>query len=166
VDPRIRGFELRDVSAVLSIQSVCRETAQWTSQDYVRIARDQDAARNAGSDASSIGLVAERAPDVMGFLMARQIAGDLEILNLAVHPGIRREGVGTALLFEAVKWADSFNAENAFLEVRESNLPALRFYELHNFRVTGRRRGYYASPAEDALLLTAPVRRNSTLRSF
>jgi ribosomal-protein-alanine N-acetyltransferase len=166
VDPRIRRLELRDVDAVLSIQSACREIAQWTNQDYVCIASGQDAARNAGPDASSIGLVAERAPDVMGFLMARQIAGDLEILNLAVHPGIRREGVGTALLLEAVNWANSFDAENAFLEVRESNLPALRFYELHNFRVTGRRRGYYASPPEDALLLTAPVCRSSTPSSL
>lgn len=148
---QIRCLELTDVEGVLSIQSACREIAQWTNEDYACIARGPTAGDNAG-------WIAATAPDVIGFLVARRVVSDLEILNLAVSPALRREGTGTALLLEAVKWGVSFNAENVLLEVRESNLLALRFYEFHNFHVAGRRPRYYTAPVEDALLLTAPLR--------
>jgi [ribosomal protein S18]-alanine N-acetyltransferase len=145
----IRTIDQSDVNAVLSIQSACREIAQWQSAEYERIARAEME--------GYAGWIAERSPNVIGFLVARQVASDLEILNLAVSGRFRRERVGTALLVEAVKWANSFNAESIFLEVRESNLPARRFYELHDFQVIGRRRGYYSQPPEDAIALKASL---------
>jgi len=101
------------------------------------------------------GLVAEENGEVAGFLIARRLANDLEILNFAVRPGARRFGVGRSLLQETLAWGAAFQAEKAFLEVRMSNLAALRFYERNGFEVTGRRPRYYSSPAEDALVLTA-----------
>ena len=78
----------------------------------------------------------------------------LEILNLAVRPDARRTGVGGSLLEQAIDWSRAFNAENALLEVRASNLAALQFYERHDFHATGRRTRYYTAPADDALVLT------------
>jgi len=74
-----------------------------------------------------------------------------------VQPEARRKGIGSALLRESLRWAKSFDAQRAFLEVRVSNLAALRFYELNNFQVTGRRPRYYNEPIEDALVLAAPL---------
>ncbi|MGH9725346.1 MAG: GNAT family N-acetyltransferase, partial [Candidatus Acidiferrales bacterium] len=68
-----------------------------------------------------------------------------------------RKGIGTALFREALDWAKSFAAENAYLEVRASNQFAIDFYLHHNFQISGRRPRYYAHPAEDALLLTARI---------
>ena len=65
--------------------------------------------------------------------------------------------LGAALLAEALKWAQTFQATQAILEVRASNLAALRFYERHKFEVVGRRPRYYTAPVEDALLLTATL---------
>ena len=78
----------------------------------------------------------------------------MEILNFAVAPDWRHQGVGKALLREAIDWGREIRAQNALLEVRESNLAALRFYERHEFQATGRRARYYTAPVEDALVLT------------
>jgi [ribosomal protein S18]-alanine N-acetyltransferase len=142
-------MEARDTTAVLSIQSSCPEIAQWTLRDYSRVA-----------EAEMAGWVAEvcdaAGSIVAGFIVARQVASELEILNFAVAPERRRAGAGGALLDAALGWGAAFATEKAFLEVRVSNLAAIRFYERHGFKVTGRRPRYYTSPIEDALVLVAP----------
>lgn len=139
----IRRVESRDVEAILAIQAVSPEIAQWTLWDYERVARGEMA-----------GWVAEEAGQVIGFLIARQVVSDIEILNLAVRPGARRRGVGAALLAGGIEWSRTFRAEKALLEVRSSNLEALQFYERHGFHATGRRPRYYTAPPDDALVLT------------
>jgi ribosomal-protein-alanine N-acetyltransferase len=142
----IRRVEPRDVVAILGIQAVSPEIAQWTMEDYERVARGEMA-----------GWVADQAGQVLGLLIARQIATDIEILNLAVRPDARRRGVGAALLAEALDWSRTFRAEKAFLEVRASNLAALQFYLRHHFKATGRRARYYTAPPDDALVLALPL---------
>jgi [ribosomal protein S18]-alanine N-acetyltransferase len=143
----LRTLELRDIEDVLAIQAASPEIAQWSLWDYDRVARGEMA-----------GWVAESENgDVTGFIVARRIANDLEILNFAVRPTARRRGIGAALLGEALRWGSAFSAGQAFLEVRASNLAALRFYEQHKFQVTGRRPRYYTAPIEDALILSAQI---------
>jgi ribosomal-protein-alanine N-acetyltransferase len=139
----IRAIEARDIDAILLIQGASPEIAHWTLWDYNRVASGEMA-----------GWVAEEKEEIIGFLVGRQIVSDMEILNFAVAPDSRDRGVGTALLREAINWGRKIRAENALLEVRESNLAALRFYERHEFRATGRRARYYTAPVEDALVLT------------
>jgi [ribosomal protein S18]-alanine N-acetyltransferase len=142
----IRALESRDIESVLMIQAACPEIAQWTVWDYSRVAKGEMA-----------GWVAEERGAVIGFLVGRRVASDLEILNFAVGDSDRRRGIGAGLLRVALEWAQSFQASHAILEVRASNLAALRFYERHKFEVVGRRARYYTAPIEDALLLTAPL---------
>jgi ribosomal-protein-alanine N-acetyltransferase len=143
---RLRPLEQRDVESVLAIQSACTEIAQWTMWDYSRVARGEMS-----------GWVAEESDEVAGFLVARRVVTDIEILNLAVRPESRRHGTGTLLLRGALDWGRSLHTEKAMLEVRASNLAALKFYERFGFQASGRRPGYYTAPVEDALLLTASL---------
>jgi [ribosomal protein S18]-alanine N-acetyltransferase len=131
----------------MAIQSACPEIAQWTMRDYARVVQGDMA-----------GWVADEKGEAAGFVVARRVAGDLEILNFAVRPDARMRGIGASLLGETLAWGATFQAEKAFLEVRASNLAALRFYEHNRFEVTGRRPRYYTAPIEDALVLTAPLR--------
>jgi ribosomal-protein-alanine acetyltransferase len=154
------------VEAILAIQAACPEIAQWTAWDYDRVARGEMAgwvatqdsnvgAEIAGEDAAE--LIGKGDVDVAGFLVARRLSTELEILNFAVESDWRRCGIGAELLTAALQWAQTFQATQAILEVRASNLAALRFYERHKFEVVGRRPRYYTAPVEDALLLTAPL---------
>lgn len=141
---KIRLLDHADVECILEIQNLCPEIAQWSAWDYERVARGE-----------MKGWVAKEGFELAGFLVARRILQDLEILNFAVRPDARRSGAGSALLREALEWGNSFKAEKAFLEVRASNQPALRFYARFGFEVTGRRPRYYTAPIEDAILLAA-----------
>lgn len=146
------------MEAILAIQAACPEIAQWTGWDYDRVARGEMAGWVAieNSDSGGEG-AAEVGAKLAGFLVGRRLSSELEILNFAVESAWRRRGVGAALLAEVLKWAYTFEAKQAILEVRASNLAALRFYERHKFEVVGRRPRYYTAPVEDALLLTATL---------
>lgn len=141
-------LDVRDVVAILAIQSASPEIAQWTASDYGRVARGEMAGWIAHEEAG---------PSITGFLVARRAANDLEILNFAVRPDVRRRGTGTELLRQSFAWGKSFGAASALLEVRAANLAALRFYEHHGFELIARRKQYYVAPADDALVLRAEL---------
>jgi [ribosomal protein S18]-alanine N-acetyltransferase len=142
----IRPVEARDVDAILEIQFACPEIAQWSAWDYVRVAHGEMTGWVAQEKEEDAGAIS-------GFLVARRIAGEIEILNLAVRPDARRRGTASELLREAFAWGKSLGATSALLEVRQSNIAALQFYERHGFKAVGQRKQYYVAPVEDALLL-------------
>jgi ribosomal-protein-alanine acetyltransferase len=93
-------------------------------------------------------IVAETDGRILGFAMYRVVAGEGELLNLAVDPSARRTGVARALLQEMMQEAEIWH-----LEVRESNLAAIALYDSLGFQKVGRRSGYY-SDGEAAQLFT------------
>jgi ribosomal-protein-alanine N-acetyltransferase len=100
------------------------------------------------------GMKAVEAAD--GFILIRTVAGEAEILTLAVRPSARRRGLGADLLAKGLVLALAGGAGRLFLEVAEDNLAARALYARAGFTEAGRRRGYYArpgGPAADALVL-------------
>ena len=144
----IRFLEPGDIPAILRIQDSSGEAAQWPQSAYENLGR-------VGQQA----WVAEHEGHLAGFLVARAVASEMEILNLAVEPNVRRKGIGRALLREALSWAVRNGVGRAFLEVRASNSAARQFYEAHGFASAGVRANYYRDPIEAALLLTCSVDR-------
>jgi len=140
----IRAMELHDVESVLQIQTDSKEAAQWAKSAYEGLCRHL---------AGEFAWVAERNGCIAGFLIARDVAQEMEILNFAVAPNSRREGIGSAMLRHALARAVENGTKKIFLEVRCSNLAALRFYEAHRFTSIGTRQNYYSNPLEDAALL-------------
>ena len=91
-----------------------------------------------------------------GFLIARAIAGEAEILTLAVQPQARRTGVGSALVTAAAQAARAFGAAVIWLEVAVDNAAAINLYQSLGFETAGRRDHYYArdgAVAVDALIM-------------
>jgi ribosomal-protein-alanine N-acetyltransferase len=90
-----------------------------------------------------------------GFILIRMVAGEAEVLTLAVEPAKRRGGCARTLLAAALDRAADGGAEAAFLEVASDNEAAISLYLGAGFRQMGRRRDYYAWPTgrQDALVL-------------
>ncbi len=94
---------------------------------------------------------------VAGFVAFWRVLDEMHINNLAVHPDYRGRGLGRALLRGALGAAHAIGVRRATLEVRRSNLPALRLYAGLGFTESGVRTGYYSQPVEDALVLSLEV---------
>ena len=113
----------------------------------------QDAVWSAGTIETLLGLAGVfglHAPG--GFILARRVLDEAEILTLAVHPQSRRQGIGAALVGTAALAAAAAGARVMFLEVAEGNAPATALYAMAGFGRAGLRRDYYG-PGVHAWLL-------------
>ena len=81
-----------------------------------------------------------------GFVLARQAAGEAEILTIAVARAFRRGGLGWALMDAVLRELYHQRAEALFLEVDETNVAALALYRRMRFREVGKRPAYYDRP--------------------
>lgn len=77
-------------------------------------------------------------------------ADEMEVLNIAVNPELRRCGLASRLLRITLGIARNMGAGRAFLDVRETNVPAQRLYGKFGFKQVGVRRKYYPDTKEDA----------------
>ena len=94
------------------------------------------------------------------FILGRAVAGEAELLTLAVAPEARRRGLGRKLVARFLYQARLRGAETAFLEVAADNAAAIGLYARAGFAQTGVRRGYYRRPegaAVDALTMARPL---------
>jgi [ribosomal protein S18]-alanine N-acetyltransferase len=99
---------------------------------------------------------------ITGFVVATALripgmSAECEIEFLLVPPQARRQGIGRTLVQAVIAWARDMEAQEIWLEVRESNAGALHLYERCGFVVTGRRPGYYADPTGDAVLMRCRI---------
>jgi ribosomal-protein-alanine N-acetyltransferase len=76
------------------------------------------------------------------------------ITNIAVEKSYRRKNGGRMLVQAIVNEANARKLSFLTLEVRLSNLPAIKLYESCGFARVGLRKNYYEHPREDALLMT------------
>jgi ribosomal-protein-alanine N-acetyltransferase len=87
------------------------------------------------------------------YLCFQWTAEEAEVYRIAVVPEQRRRGHARLLLDRFAAWALGQQVQRIFLEVRESNLPAVQLYRSAQFAVVARRKGYYTAPPEDALIM-------------
>ncbi len=142
---RIRPAEIADVSAIHAIEQAAFSDP-WSAGDFRECLANGLAC-----------LVAVGTAGVAGYVVARRVADEGEILNLGVTSSARRRGVGRALVREVIAVLGTAGVRAVYLEVRASNAAARRLYERLGFGEVARRRGYYRRPTEDAVILRAAI---------
>ena len=98
-------------------------------------------------------LVATEGEKVAGYIGSQTVMAETDMMNVAVHPDFRRQGIAEALVNGLVEHLKGMGSHCLTLEVRASNAPAIALYEKLGFSEFGRRRNYYRNPREDALIL-------------
>jgi len=140
-----------DLDGVMAIEDVSFPTP-WSRGMFIEdFPRDfSDTLVAAGTD-----------DEVLGYAVCWTIAGESHLLNIAVDPALRGQGIGRALLSECIRRAARAGSSLIFLEVRAGNEPAQRLYRSMGFAHRGIRKGYYADAGgEDAIILDREVRKS------
>lgn len=101
----------------------------------------------------SLWLVALEGDRLAGYIGSQTVMGETDMMNVAVHPDFRRQGVAQKLILSLIEELKERESHCLTLEVRASNVPAIALYGKLGFSEIGRRRNYYRNPKEDALIL-------------
>ncbi len=101
----------------------------------------------------SCWLVAVEGDKVCGYVGSQAVLGEADMMNIAVCPSCRRQGIARHLVEGLIAQLKETGNYQLTLEVRASNAPAISLYEKLGFVQVGRRPKYYAKPTEDALIL-------------
>lgn len=140
-----RPMTAADLPAVLAIERASFPRP-WSATSFER---------ELGLAWSAIELALEEGtagPRVVGYACTWSVADEIHLMNVAVHPGRRRRGIGRHLVDRVLADAVARGARAVLLEVRSGNAGARRLYGHVGFRQIGLRRSYYG-PGQDALVL-------------
>ncbi len=138
----IRWMIRRDMAEVLDIENDGFEFP-WSEEDFVRCLRQRNC----------IGMVAEHADRVVGFMIYELHKTRLHLLNFAVAKHSGRRGVGGQMLNKLIAKLSNQRRTRIVLEVRETNLAAQLFFRKMGFRAVSVLRDFYDDTTEDAYLM-------------
>ena len=140
----LRPAESRDINDIVRIEQASFADP-WSEESFRRIL--------GGHSAIFQVMVIPPANEVAGYIIAFAIGSDAELLNVAVEPRHRLQGLAGMMLDAVLIQLGANGVRTAFLEVRESNRAGLALYASRGFTEIGRRRNYYRRPVEDALVM-------------
>ena len=140
----IRTLTYPDLPRVMAIERRAFPTAWSLSMFVLEISKP-----------SSICLAAIQGDELIGYLVCAKYAEAHHLMNVAVAPERRRQGIARALIDELLERAGA--DASVTLEVRVSNTAAIALYESYGFRSVGTRRRYYADTGEDAIIMWRAV---------
>lgn len=136
-----------DLRQVCDIENLCY-TTPWSFNSFKYEIFNSDA----------ILKVAVFNSQIIGYVCIRTILDMTHLMNIAVLPEFRRRGIGKMLLGNAIGELKRLrSAAKLTLEVRQSNLAAVRFYEKSGFSITGMRKKYYKEPEDDAIIMELDI---------
>lgn len=105
------------------------------------------------SNPLSLWLVAVDDETVAGYVGSQSVETEADMMNIAVHPDYRRQGIAKELVTELIRQLRCQGVSSLTLEVRASNMPAIALYEKMGFETVGCRPNYYRHPREDAQIM-------------
>jgi [ribosomal protein S18]-alanine N-acetyltransferase len=98
---------------------------------------------------------------LVGYANFYLIKDEVQVLNVAIAPELRKKGYATDILNHAIAFLMNQGGTDFFLEVREGNAEAIRLYDRLGFKKIGRRRRYYSETNEDAIVMRLKVDRGT-----
>lgn len=101
----------------------------------------------------SLWLVAVDGETVVGYVGSQSVLGETDMMNIAVAPDCRRQGIAEKLVTELISRLRQKGNHSLMLEVRVSNTSARQLYAKLGFEQVGLRKNYYRNPKEDAMIL-------------
>jgi len=140
----IKRMQKSDVDNVITIEEKAYGEHHWSKESFLNELSNDLARYNCAFDKDG---------NLLGYSGCWQIIEEVHITNIAVSPEFRRQKVGERLLRKIIDDCYENKAKYITLEVRVSNIPAIKLYEKFGFKSLGVRKGYYQNNNEDALIM-------------
>jgi len=140
---KLRKMENDDVDAVAGIEQICFSDP-WSKNmvsDLLESSWDE------------VWILEEKEKGTVGYINFRFLAGEGELMRIAVLPGMRGQGLSRTLMDQMMESAAKHAVTDITLEVRAGNEPAIGLYQSYGFVGEAVRKGYYHNPTEDALIM-------------
>ncbi len=138
-------MDINDLKPVLSMEALSSLTP-WSEKMFL------EEMRNPASHCYVIKDLQNAGDPVLGFICFRRVIDESELLNLCVHPGYRRRGIGRVLMTFYIDLCREYHIRQFFLEVDPENQAALRLYRSLSYQPVGVRPRFYRGKT-DALLM-------------
>ena len=138
----IRKMKIDDAPAIAELEKQCFSDP-WSEKSIASEA----------TNPLSYWLVAEIDGNIAGYVGSQTVLDAADMMNIAVSPAYRRQGIGQALVNALTDYLQHNGVIALLLEVRVSNIQAIALYDKLGFKQVGRRPKYYHNPREDALIL-------------
>jgi [ribosomal protein S18]-alanine N-acetyltransferase len=143
---KIRKMTEDDVDRICLMERQCFK-APWPSSSFLaELAADY-----------SKCFVITNYEHIIGYAVAWYIVDEFHLANIAIDAEYRKKGIGEWFVKRLLELASQLNKKNAYLEVRRSNIPAIRLYEKLGFSIIDIRKNYYTTEKEDALIMRRPI---------
>jgi ribosomal-protein-alanine N-acetyltransferase len=144
---KICMFAEEDLAEVVKIENRCHLTP-WTNKNFID-----------SYDAKNLFKVLKNENDIIGYYIALFALDECELLNITITSELQKKGFGELMLKDLFSECREVNIVNIFLEVRKSNLLAIRLYKKNGFNEIGIRNNYYQNKdgKEDAILMGLAV---------
>ena len=132
--PEITRADFTAAPVLAALHAECF-SAPWSADDFATLAGSPGA----------VALIGRLRGEPAGFVLARQAAGEIEILTIGTRPAFRRKGIARALAAALIERVTGAGGAVIFIEVATGNAAARSLYGALGFGEVGRRKGYYAS---------------------
>ncbi len=148
MDTDIFNISADEIEEILRIQDDAK-ISKWSAESYI--------AEIENSDAKFLGI--RNSEKLIGFVLLRKLVGEssetseAELLNIAIADEFQRRGCGKLLFERCIDELITERVSQIWLEVRESNINAIRFYESFGFERSNIRKNYYSGPVENAVVM-------------
>ncbi|WP_404338458.1 ribosomal protein S18-alanine N-acetyltransferase [Pseudoalteromonas mariniglutinosa] len=126
-----------DIKALMQIETACH-SHPWTEKTMLSCLGGR-----------YFNLAAFQQQQLVGFYIGEQAGPDLTLMDICVAPDFQGQGIAKQLLSAFIDYAEQQQAENIFLEVRESNTVAIALYQQTGFIEMAIRKNYYPSKESD-----------------
>lgn len=137
----IRKMKPEDVSSIARLEQICFSDP-WS----------ENSIKTELHNPLSYWLVADDNGSIAGYVGSQSVLDSADMMNIAVAPEYRRQGIGRMLINSLISYLQEQNVIALLLEVRVSNTDAISLYQKLGFEQVGRRPRYYHNPREDALI--------------
>lgn len=142
----IKILSEQDTDLLCACAELCRDCIpdSWSYESFLSEVRRENGLVIAGLHEQN---------QVIGFLTASWICDTADLTNIAVVPAFQQQGIAFLLLEFLIRKLKESGMKTVFLEVRQSNFPAIALYEKSGFVPVGIRKNFYQHPDEDAILM-------------